>query len=307
TAPNRRVVRSARIPPLPCTARQGPTRALPGPAPIRGREVRATFPSPARPGARSAGAGARRARRRAATGACTRSRRRGGRGTRRDPRAVAGAAGRRASRHPVVVGQTDAMQTVLGIDIGGSGIKGAPVDLEQGRFAVDRVRIPTPEGAPPGPVAEVVAKVVSSFETDGPFGCTFPAVVVNGVARTAANVDHAWIGTDVHALLSQQTGRDAVVINDADAAGLAEVRYGAGRDRDGTVVVLTLGTGIGSAVFIDGHLVPNTELGHLEIRGKSAEERASDRTRDDEDLGWHHWAQRLNEVLATIERLLSPQ
>lgn len=204
-------------------------------------------------------------------------------------------------------GQTDVMQTVLGIDIGGSGIKGAPVDLEQGRFAAERVRVPTPDGAPPGPVADVVAQVVSSFDTDGPFGCTFPAVVVNGVARTAANVDPAWIGTDVHALLSKQTGRDAVVINDADAAGLAEVRYGAGRDRDGTIVVLTLGTGIGSAVFVDGHLVPNTELGHLEIRGKTAEERASDRTRDDEDLGWHHWAQRLNEVLTTIERLLSPQ
>lgn len=205
------------------------------------------------------------------------------------------------------MGQTDAMQTVLGIDIGGSGIKGAPVDLTAGRLAAERVRIPTPEGATPGPVAEVVGQVVSSFETDGPFGCTFPAVVVSGVARTAANVDHAWIGTDVHALLSKETGRDAVVINDADAAGLAEVHFGAGRDRDGTIVVLTLGTGIGSAVFVDGHLVPNTELGHLEIHGKSAEERASDRTRDDEDLGWHHWAERLNEVLDVIEGLLSPQ
>jgi polyphosphate glucokinase len=194
----------------------------------------------------------------------------------------------------------------MGVDIGGSGIKGAPVDLGKGLLDQDRVRLPTPDGAPTQPVAEVVAEVVGSFDTGGPVGCTFPAVIVGGVARTAANVDPAWIGSDVQALFSRTTGRDVVVINDADAAGLAEMRYGAGKDRDGVVVMLTLGTGIGSALFVDGRLVPNTEFGHLEIRGKSAEHRASDRAREDRNLGWHEWADRLNEVLGRLEALVSP-
>jgi polyphosphate glucokinase len=198
------------------------------------------------------------------------------------------------------------MKTVMGVDIGGSGIKGAPVDLDKGVLAAERVRVPTPEGAAPQPVAETVSQVVASFDTDGPVGCTFPAVVVHGVARTAANVDAAWIGTDAHVLFGHSTGRHVVVINDADAAGLAEMRYGAGKDHDGVVVMLTLGTGIGSAVFVDGRLVPNTEFGHLEIRGKSAEQRASDRVREERDLGWHQWAERLNEVLGRIEALISP-
>jgi polyphosphate glucokinase len=195
---------------------------------------------------------------------------------------------------------------VMGIDIGGSGIKGAPVDLDDGTLVAERMRIPTPEGAAPDPVAEVVAQVVASFATDGPVGCTFPAVVVDGVTRTAANVDQAWIGTDAQALLGRTTGRDVVVVNDADAAGLAEMRFGAGKGRGGVVVMLTLGTGIGSAVFVEGRLLPNTEFGHLEIRGKSAEQRASDRVREERDLGWHQWAERLNEVLARIEALISP-
>jgi polyphosphate glucokinase len=174
---------------------------------------------------------------------------------------------------------------VMGIDIGGSGIKGAPVDLDDGSLVAERIRIPTPEGAAPDPVAEVVAQVVASFATDGPVGCTFPAVVVDGVTRTAANVDEAWIGTDAQALLGRTTGRDVVVVNDADAAGLAEMRFGAGKGRGGVVVMLTLGTGIGSAVFVEGRLLPNTEFGHLEIRGKSAEQRASDRVREERDLG----------------------
>jgi polyphosphate glucokinase len=198
------------------------------------------------------------------------------------------------------------MKHLLGVDIGGSGIKGAPVDLDQGKLARERVRIPTPEGAPPQPVAEVVAQVVRSFDTDGPIGCTFPAVVTDGVARTAANVDTAWIGTDVHALFQLETDREFVVINDADAAGLAEMRFGAGRGHTGVVVMLTLGTGIGSAVFLDGRLVPNTEFGHLEIRGKAAEARASDRAREERDMGWHQWSNRLNEVLARIDALMAP-
>jgi polyphosphate glucokinase len=198
------------------------------------------------------------------------------------------------------------MKQLIGVDIGGTGIKGAPVDLDQGKLVTDRVRIPTPEGAPPQPVAEVVAQVVRDFDVDGPIGCTFPAVVTDGVARTAANVDPTWIGMDVHALLQLECDREFVVINDADAAGLAEMRFGAGRGHTGVVVMLTLGTGIGSAVFLDGQLVPNTEFGHLEIRGKAAETRASDKAREERDLGWHRWANRLNEVLARIEALLWP-
>jgi polyphosphate glucokinase len=198
------------------------------------------------------------------------------------------------------------MEPVMGVDIGGSGIKGAPVDLASGDLTAQRVRIPTPAGAAPGPVADVVAEVVAAFDTRGAVGCTFPAVVVDGVARTAANVDQSWIGTDVDALLREATGRDTVVVNDADAAGLAEMRFGAGKGQPGVVVMLTIGTGIGSAVFVDGKLLPNTELGHLEIRGKSAEQRASDRTREEHNLGWHEWAARFNEVLERIEALLSP-
>lgn len=194
----------------------------------------------------------------------------------------------------------------MGVDIGGSGIKGAPVDLGTGSLAADRVRIPTPTGAEPLPIAEVVAQVVKSFDTEGPVGCTFPAIVVEGITRSAANVDSAWIGTDADALFSHTTGRDVVVINDADAAGLAEMRFGAGKDHDGVVVMLTLGTGIGSAVFVDGRLLPNTEFGHLEIRGKSAEHRASDRAREERNLGWHEWGARLDEVLGRIEALISP-
>lgn len=204
---------------------------------------------------------------------------------------------------------------MLGIDIGGSGIKGAPVDLERGVLAADRVRIDTPAGALPKDVAKVVAKIVHSFsdpgeESDAPaevvIGCTFPAVIRHGIALTASNVDHSWIGLDTEALFTEATGRTVHVLNDADAAGLAEMRYGAGRGRAGTVVLLTLGTGIGSAVFVDGILVPNTEFGHIEIRGKSAESRAAESVREDGDLSWSKWAKRLDEVIATLETLLCP-
>lgn len=198
------------------------------------------------------------------------------------------------------------MGDVLGIDIGGSGIKGAPVDLGRGELAGDRLRVPTPAGAKPHDVAAVVAQVVGHFGGDGPVGCTFPAVVQGGVARTAANVDRSWIGTDVAALFEDATGRPFVVLNDADLAGLAEMRFGVGKGRAGVVLVLTLGTGIGSALFTDGQLVPNTELGHLVVGGKEAEARAADSVRERHGLSWKKYAQRLGEVVAELDRLLWP-
>jgi polyphosphate glucokinase len=198
------------------------------------------------------------------------------------------------------------MTTILGIDIGGTGIKGAPVDLDKGTLAADRFRIPTPPGGSPGDVAKVVGEIVAHFDTTGPVGCTFPAVMQHGVALTAANVDKSWIGTDAQALFESEVKRPFVVVNDADAAGIAEVEHGAGRDQPGTIVLITLGTGIGSALFTEGVLVPNTEFGHLEIRGKAAEERASEKAREEHDLGWGKWAKRVNEVLSHIEALLCP-
>lgn len=196
--------------------------------------------------------------------------------------------------------------TVFGLDIGGSGIKGAPVDLERGELAADRVRIPTPDGAKVAGVAKTVAEVVASFGYRGLVGTTFPAVVVAGFARTAANVDQGWIGTDVEATLSAATDCEVVAINDADAAGLAEMRYGVGRGRRGTVVMLTFGTGIGSAVFVEGRLVPNTEFGHLELDGHDAEDKASDAARDRDDLSWEQWAKRVSKYLRHLEALLWP-
>lgn len=196
----------------------------------------------------------------------------------------------------------------LGIDIGGSGIKGAPVDLDAGTFAQERLRIPTPEGGKPADVAKVVAEIVAHFpDVDGPVGCTFPAVMSNGVALTAANVDDSWIGTDAQALFKQAAGRDFVVVNDADAAGIAEMRYGAGNGERGVVLMLTLGTGIGSALFVDGVLVPNTEFGHLEVNGKEAEHLAAESVRETHDLKWKEWAERLDEVIAAMDRVLWPE
>lgn len=196
----------------------------------------------------------------------------------------------------------------LGIDIGGSGIKGAPVDLDAGTFAQDRLRIPTPDGGRPADVARVVAEIVAHFpDVDGPVGCTFPAVMSNGDALTAANVDTSWIGTDAQELFRETAGREFVVINDADAAGIAEMRYGAGNGEGGVVLMLTLGTGIGSALFVDGVLVPNTEFGHLEVRGKKAEHLAAESVRELHDLKWKEWAERLDEVIAAIDRVLWPE
>ncbi|MFJ3928016.1 polyphosphate--glucose phosphotransferase [Streptomyces sp. NPDC090022] len=200
------------------------------------------------------------------------------------------------------------MQTqIMGVDIGGSGIKGAPVDLERGDLARERHKVLTPQPATPEGVAGCVAEVVRHFGWTGPVGVTFPGVVTHGVTRTAANVDPGWVGTDAAALLSRELdGSPVTVLNDADAAGIAEMTYGAGRGRGGTVILLTLGTGIGSALFTDGRLVSNSELGHLELKGHDAEKRASVKAKDDGDLSWERWARRLSRYLEHVEMLFSP-
>lgn len=194
----------------------------------------------------------------------------------------------------------------LGIDIGGSGIKGAPVDTEKGDMTTDRFRIPTPDPSVPEAVGDVVAQIARHFDWDGPLGCTFPAVIKGGVAYTAANVDPSWIGTNVAALLERKTGCPSLVLNDADAAGIAEMIFGAGRDEDGVVIMLTFGTGIGTAIFVNRQLLPNTELGHMEIRGREAEHRASDGVRKKKDLTWAEWAERVNEYIQRMDALFWP-
>ncbi|WP_328695717.1 polyphosphate--glucose phosphotransferase [Streptomyces sp. NBC_00342] len=196
---------------------------------------------------------------------------------------------------------------IFGVDIGGSGIKGAPVDLDRGDLARERHKVLTPHPATPDDVAGCVAEVVGHFDWSGPVGITFPGVVTSGVTRSAANVDKGWIDLDARTLLSEKLGLPVTVLNDADAAGIAEMTFGAGRGRKGTVIVLTLGTGIGSALFIDGRLVPNTELGHLELNGHDAEKHASTKAKEDEDLSWHHWAHRVQKYLVHVEMLFSPE
>lgn len=195
---------------------------------------------------------------------------------------------------------------MLGIDIGGSGIKGSPVNIETGELAAERYRVDTPSPSTPDAVAEAVLELVQHFNWQGPIGCTFPAIVKHGVVYSAANVDKSWIGTDAHRLLQHHTNCPVLVINDADAAGIAEMQFGAGRHFNGLVTMLTFGTGIGSALFINGQLVPNTELGHVQIRGKDAEHRASARIREEKELSWKRWARLVNEYLQHIEFLFSP-
>ncbi|GAA3564247.1 MULTISPECIES: polyphosphate--glucose phosphotransferase [Streptomyces] len=198
---------------------------------------------------------------------------------------------------------------IFGLDIGGSGIKGAPVDLDRGDLAQERFKVLTPHPATPDGVADGVKQVVEHYGWTGPVGLTFPGVVTDGsTIRTAANVDKSWIDTDARALFSDRLGGHPVtVVNDADAAGVAEMHFGAGRGRKGTVILLTFGTGIGSALFVDGRLVPNTELGHLELHGHDAEKRASSKAKEDEDLSWEHWAHRVRKYLAHVEMLFSPE
>ena len=192
------------------------------------------------------------------------------------------------------------------MDIGGSGIKGCLVDLEIGQLIGERVRIETPQPSLPEPVYGVVAEIVGSFDWTGGIGVTFPGVMKHGVAHTAANVDKSWIGTDVDAGLSKLIPGDVATLNDADAAGIAEMRYGAGRDKRGVVLKLTFGTGIGSALFVDGHLVPNTEFGHIQVDGEDGERRASAAAREREDLDYPTWARRVDRYLDVLEAGLWP-
>ena len=185
-------------------------------------------------------------------------------------------------------------------------MKAAPVETDTGALLADRERILTPERATPDAMAEVVHRLVEHFEWSGPVGVAFPAVIRHGVVATAANIDESWIGTDAAEVFSEASGSRVTVVNDADAAGSAELRFGAGRGRDGTVVMVTLGTGIGTALFTGGKLVPNTELGHLMIRGKTAEARAAESVRERKGLSWKEWAERLEEFFTELERLLWP-
>jgi polyphosphate glucokinase len=195
---------------------------------------------------------------------------------------------------------------ILGIDIGGTGIKGAPVEIDTGVLLLERYRLPTPEGAKPSPVAEVVKSVAEQFDWHAQIGCGFPAVIRDGVAESAANISQKWIGTNVAQLFSEATHCPVFVVNDADAAGLAEVTYGVGKGVHGVVLMITIGTGLGSALFIDSKLVPNTELGHIEVDCEDAESLASDIVRKEQDLSWKQWAKRLDKYLTTLESLFSP-
>ncbi|WP_301924660.1 polyphosphate--glucose phosphotransferase [Corynebacterium glaucum] len=194
-----------------------------------------------------------------------------------------------------------------GVDVGGSGIKGAIVDLDTGEFVSERVKITTPKPATPEAVAETVAEVLRQLEWDGPVGIALPSVIKHQVAMTAANIDPSWIGTNVHELLTHQLGgREIAVLNDADAAGLAEVAFGEADAKQGAVIFLTFGTGIGSAFFAEGKLFPNTELGHLLIDGTECEHMASSAVKDAEDLSYKKWAKRVDLVLKEYDRLFNP-
>src|ERR687897_2754732 len=198
---------------------------------------------------------------------------------------------------------------VLGIDIGGSGIKGAPVDLSTGELTTDRLKIATPEQSTPQNVANVVGEIVDHFSDqigDGPLGVTIPAVVTHGRTRSAANIDKSWIDAEAEKIFEDHLGRDIMLVNDADAAGMAEVRYGAAKDHPGLVVLTTLGTGIGTAIIYRGVLVPNSELGHIEVDGHDAETRAASSVKDNLGLSYSDWAKRLQRYYETLEALLWP-
>lgn len=195
----------------------------------------------------------------------------------------------------------------LGIDIGGTGIKGAIVDTGKGTLMTDRYRLVTPKRARPVPVVETVARIAEYFQWKGPLGCGFPAAIIRNRVRTASNISRKWLGLDVVRMVEEATGCKSIVLNDADVAGIAEMRFGAGRDRHGLVIVVTLGAGIGSALFMDGRLVPNTELGYVEIDNVEAERWASDLVREKEGLGWKEWAKRLDTYLKRIQVYFWPE
>ncbi|QEN14907.1 polyphosphate--glucose phosphotransferase [Mycolicibacterium sp. ELW1] len=195
----------------------------------------------------------------------------------------------------------------FGVDVGGSGVKGGIVDLDTGKLIGDRYKLLTPQPSTPEAVAATVAEVVRHFDWTGPLGVTYPGVVVNGVVQTAANVDKGWIGTNASEVIGAALdGQHVVVLNDADAAGIAEQHHGAGRNRDGVIILLTFGTGIGSAVIHDGQLLPNTEFGHLEVDGKEAEHRAASSVKERKDWSYERWSQEVTKVLVSIENALWP-
>ena len=197
----------------------------------------------------------------------------------------------------------------FGIDVGGSGLKGAPVNLEEGKVADERLRIPTPEQSTPEAVADIIKQILDHYDVpDGvPIGVSFPAPIKPGKPLDfMANLDQSWVGVDIHALLRERTGRTVRVVNDADAAGVGEARFGAAKDRKGLVFMTTLGTGIGTAIIMDGVLVPNTELGHLTLKGMDAERYASDYARTRDDLSWKKWGRRLTKYYQLLEHLFSP-
>ena len=203
--------------------------------------------------------------------------------------------------------ETMRSRPVVGIDIGGTGIKGASVDVDEGHLISERIRLPTPSPATPDAVAEVVGQVLDQIGVDGPVGLTLPAVVRGSTVKTASNIDQTWIGIDAVELFGQATGREVGVVNDADAAGTAGMRFGSGRGRKGVVVFITLGTGIGSALFTDGMLVPNSELGHLHMHHADVEKWAAESVREHDDLSWKKWAARLQEFLEQVQRALWPE
>lgn len=194
----------------------------------------------------------------------------------------------------------------FGVDIGGSGMKAAVVDLATGALVSERTRIATPQPSTPSAMAAVLRELVDRHAWDGPVGVAFPAIVRHGIVRSAANIDSSWLQTDADAVFTEACGRPVHMINDADAAGVAEVAFGAAKDRSGVVLVLTFGTGIGSGLFLDGQLVPNTEFGHVELDGHLAERRAAASARKRHSLSWEQWAERVDRYLAHLERLLSP-
>jgi len=195
---------------------------------------------------------------------------------------------------------------ILGIDVGGSGIKGAVVDTEKGELITDRYRIPTPQPPKPEPMIETIEAIITHFDWNGPVGCGFPAAVKNGIIKTASNIDDSWIGLNASTRIEKKTGCSIHLLNDVDAAGFAEVEFGAGQDCHGTIVMAAFGTGIGTAIFHNHQLVPNTELGHLTMYGGPAEHYAANSIREQEDLSWEQWGLRVNEYLQLVEKLFWP-
>jgi polyphosphate glucokinase len=200
-----------------------------------------------------------------------------------------------------------ANKKVLGIDVGGSGIKGAPVDIEKGELTMERFRIDTPQPATPKAVSKTINEIVKHFKWNGPIGVGFPAAVQNGVVKTASNIDKSWIGVNAQTEISKVTGCPTLVLNDADAAGVAEMKYGAGRKNKGSIILITVGTGLGFVMFSKKKLVPNLELGHLLMpNGVTGEEYAADRIRKEEELDWTEWGARFSEYLSYVEKLMYP-